>query len=453
MINAMESTENKVAYQVVMPRLGLTMTEAKILDWLKPEGSWVEKGEVLFVIENEKATLDIEAPASGYLRIQAPGGTTVPILQPVALLDGGGEFSDVNQAATLKTKTVSRKGITTAVMPAVTNSADRNQISASPRARVEAHKLGVDLTELIGSGMRGMVVLEDVRKVAATRPTVHASPVARRLAAHAGVDLQQMSGSGPRGQVMRGDVEKQMTGGVKTALPLEIRSLGGLRGVIAERLTQGWRERPQVTLTTDADASNLVAARQQLNTELADRGIKISLNALLVKIAARALQEFPYMNVRLTQQGLQVLPEINVGIAVDTDRGLLVPVVREASQKSLFELNTQLHTLVDRALKGSSLPDDLNGGTFTITNLGMYEIDAFTPIINPPECAILGVGRIITKPVGVDGQIVLRDQMALSLSFDHRLVDGAPAARFLQRIKQLIERPMVLLTNWKDSIV
>jgi pyruvate dehydrogenase E2 component (dihydrolipoamide acetyltransferase) len=151
------------------------------------------------------------------------------------------------------------------------------------------------------------------------------------------------------------------------------------------------------------------------------------------------------VNVRLAQDGIETITEVNIGVAVDTERGLLVPVVRDAASRSLLEIHQALRGLAERALGGRSLPDDLVAGTFTITNLGMFEIDAFTPIINPPESAILGVGRIVNKPVGLDGQIVLRDMMALSLSFDHRLLDGAPAARFLQRVKQLIERPFTLV--------
>jgi pyruvate dehydrogenase E2 component (dihydrolipoamide acetyltransferase) len=196
-----------------------------------------------------------------------------------------------------------------------------------------------------------------------------------------------------------------------------------------------------VTLTTDVDATELVAARTHLLGEL---GEKVAYDALLIMIVARALREFPYMNVRLTDQGIEMLPQINISAAVDTERGLLVPVVRQADQMRLAEINRTLREQAERARAGRSLPDDLTGGTFTITNLGMYGIDTFTPIINPPECAILGVGRILARPVGLNGQIVLREMMALSLSFDHRLVDGAPAARFLARISQLIERPSIL---------
>jgi pyruvate dehydrogenase E2 component (dihydrolipoamide acetyltransferase) len=230
---------------------------------------------------------------------------------------------------------------------------------------------------------------------------------------------------------------------------LEIQPFSGLRAVVAERLSASWQERPHVTLTTEADATNLISARQQA---IAETGTKVSYDAFLVALVARALGEHPHLNVRLTERGIERLGQVNVGVAVDTERGLVVPVVRDAAARSLLQVQHTLGELVERAQAGRSLPDDLTGGTFTITNLGMFEIDAFTPIINPPESAILGVGRIVAKPVvrsagsgqAVDRQVVVRDMVILSLSFDHRLIDGAPAARFLQRLKQLVERPFAL---------
>jgi pyruvate dehydrogenase E2 component (dihydrolipoamide acetyltransferase) len=292
-----------------------------------------------------------------------------------------------------------------------------------------------------------MIVASDVGRAAQAAPSTQASPVARRIAEGASLDLTGVSGTGPRGRIMRQDVERALEqqdlqqAPDTLAAPVGPEALSGLRAIIAQRLTASWRERPHVTVTTEADATNLVAARQQATAEL-ER--KVSYDAFLVALVARALREHPAVSVRLTAAGLEQLSEINIGVAVDTERGLLVPVVRDAATKNLAQIQHTLQELVERTLSGKSLPDDLVGGTFTITNLGMFEIDAFTPIINPPESAILGVGRIVNKPVGLEGQIVLRDMMTLSLSFDHRLIDGAPAARFLQRIKQLIERPFAL---------
>lgn len=437
-------SEQDSVYQVVMPRLGLTMTEGKIVEWVKADGEWANKGETLFVIENEKSTVEIEAPADGYLRISTPVNVTVPVLAPVGTLSGG-TVSGHHAVSGEHTSTSLSAGQTPDTPhPAPFDQAQGKPdtlIPASPKARTLARKLDVSLDGISGSGIRGMVVAEDVERLAA-KPAIKASPVAQRVAEEAGLDLAAVAGSGTGGRIMRGDVERALHSKPASAAPLP---LTGLRGIIAERLSQSWRERPQVTLTTEADATNLVAARQQLNTELAAAGEKITYNALLMRLVARALAEHPNLNAQLTETGLQTMPGINIGLAVDTQRGLLVPVVREVPTKSLLHINQEINSLAERAIQGRSLPDELSGGTFTITNLGAYEIDVFTPLINPPECAILGVGRIVSKPVGLNGQIVLRDMLALSLSFDHRLVDGAPAAKFLQRVKQLIERPFMLM--------
>ena len=201
---------------------------------------------------------------------------------------------------------------------------------------------------------------------------------------------------------------------------------------------------PHVTLMTEAEATNLVSARAQLNQEL-PAADKISYNTLLAALVAKALREHPSVNARWEEDGIHLLPEINIALAVDTERGLMTPVLRGVDGLNLAAVQSGYAALVSRALAGKSLPDDFAGGTFTITNLGGLEIDGFTPIINPPQAAILGVGRIIEKPVARDGAVVIRSMVTLSLSFDHRIVDGAPAAKFLQRIKQLVERPMALL--------
>jgi pyruvate dehydrogenase E2 component (dihydrolipoamide acetyltransferase) len=294
-----------------------------------------------------------------------------------------------------------------------------------------------------------MIVVSDLGQAQQIIDKVKATPLARRLAAEAGLDLSEISGSGPRGMVRREDVVRSLDAHAQTQtspeLGLEIQPLSELRSIIARRLGQSWMERPQVTLTSEADATLLAAARQQINTEFKKKDLKISLNVFFVKLVAKALHEYPYMNVSLLPEGIYQHPQVNIGLAVDTPHGLMVPVLNDARRKSFETLQQELEGLVERTLSGSNQMEDLTGGTFTITNLGAFEIDAFTPIINPPECAILGVGRIHEKPVGLEGQVVLRSMMSLSLSFDHRLVDGAPAARFLQRVKQYIEQPFLWL--------
>ena len=433
-----------------MPKLGLTMTEATLVEWLKADGDPVEKGEPLFVLESDKSTLEIEAPASGTLRILVPAGETVAVHTPIARLgrgpEGGSREPGIRHQAPASPSPVSDALIpdTRSLIPGT-----RSSIAASPKARALARHLGVSLAGIDGTGARGMIVAADVERGGRA---VKASPVASRLADQSGLDLSAVAGSGPSGRIMRQDVEEALALRREGFAPAAgealspgpergLQPLGGLRAIIAERLSASWRERPHVTLTTEADATNLVSARQQLTAEL---GQKVVYDALLVALVARALREQPQVNARLAEGGIEQLPQINIGVAVDTERGLLVPVVRDAAARSLVQIQRALAELVERAMAGRSLPDDLSGGTFTITNLGMFEIDAFTPIINPPESAILGVGRIVARPVAVDRQVVVRDMVTLSLSFDHRLIDGAPAARFLQRVKQLVERPFAL---------
>ncbi len=414
-------------YVVVMPRLGLSMTEGTIVEWHKQDGQWVDKGEILLTFESDKSTLEIEAPASGPLRILVAVGQTVAVQTPVAVIGAGADIS------------VPQKGAPQSEMGHVSVRASTpagprgpGPTAASPRARAQARARGLDLGRLSGTGIRGMIVAADLDKVTPS-VAVRATPVARRLADEAGLDLSSVAGTGPNARITRADVELAIE-----ASGSDTRGLTGLRGIIAERLSAAWRDRPQVTLTTEADAVDLIAVREELSNELGDN---IPFDALFVGIVARALSEFPYMNARLTSSGIRELPAVNVGVAVDTQRGLVVPVLCEADRMKLAATCRALADLTERARRGQSLPDELTGGTFTLTNLGMYGIDAFTPIINPPETGILGIGRIAPRPVGRDGRIVLREQVTLSLSFDHRLVDGAPAARFLARIKELIEQP------------
>jgi pyruvate dehydrogenase E2 component (dihydrolipoamide acetyltransferase) len=440
----MSDQEFTSSYQVVMPRLGLTMVEGKIVEWYKKDGEWVEKGEPLFSIENEKATLDIESPASGKLEIQIEPDIVVPILSPVGLIHTREKSSSHHsvqkevQPSTVIADSTAEK----ITVGETTKSFD--QIRISPRARKAAREAGLDLSQVYGSGIRGMIVTADLpAKASEGLSVIKATPVARKMAAEVGVDLAGVTGTGPRGMVRKEDVEKcrqTVPAPVEPAVP---EPLTGLRKVIAERLGKSWNERPQANLTTEVDASLFVKAREQINHELSKKEIKISYNTLLIKLVAQTIHEFPYMNVSLLPEGLQQHNQVNVGLAVDTPRGLMVPVVRDADHKNFECIQQDLDAVIQRTLAGTASWDDVTGGTFTITNLGAFEIDAFTPLINPPESAILGIGRIHEKPVVVDGQIVVRAMMSLSISFDHRLVDGAPAARFLQRVKQFIEQPFL----------
>jgi pyruvate dehydrogenase E2 component (dihydrolipoamide acetyltransferase) len=443
----MSDQEFTSSYQVVMPRLGLTMVDGKIVEWYKQDGEWVEKGQPLFSIENEKATLDIEAPASGKLEIQVEPDIVVPILSPVGLIYTKEKSGSQHHQKKIESQAPIPQSEKAVVVPVSmdTKSSSGEKSKVSPKARKTARELGLDLSMISGSGIRGMIINADLPSPSDEHHPIKATPVARRKAAEAGVDLSRITGTGPRGMVSKEDVEKILSKSLQPSIEDEttLAPLSGLRKVIAERLGKSWNERPQVNLTTEVDASLFVKAREQINRELVKKEIKISFNTLLIKIVAQALEEFPYMNVSLLPEGLQQHQQANIGLAVDTPKGLMVPQVKNAATKNFETIQKELDAVVKRTLEGTTTWNDLTGGTFTITNLGAFEIDAFSPIINPPECAILGVGRIHEKAVVVDGQIVIRAMMAISVSFDHRLVDGAPAARFLQRVKQYIEQPFL----------
>jgi pyruvate dehydrogenase E2 component (dihydrolipoamide acetyltransferase) len=446
--------------EVILPKLGQTMEEGTVVEWFKEEGEPVSRGDMLFSVESDKAVLEVEATTRGFLRkILVPAGETVPVLTPVALITREADepldaYEGAVTAETGQPASVSPGPTATAPAPARTEVPTAGRIFASPRARKTAREKGVELLQVRGTGPDGRIVEQDVQDYAETMAAgPKATPVAVRTAEALGVDLAKVAGTGPRGRITKADVEVALAAALPAPEPaqapaIEQVPMTGLRRIIAERMAASDQATARVTLVTEADATTFVEARTQLAASVAEEwGFAPGYNDLLGLIVARALAEFPYMNARLSEDGSAIdrVSTINLGMAVDTERGLLVPVIRNADQMGLRTFGVEFRRLMDQARAGKSLPDDLTGGTFTITNLGMYDVDAFTPIINLPEAAILGVGRIQAKAVVREGEIVARQMWTLSLTFDHRLVDGAPAARFLQRIKQLVENPFLLL--------
>jgi pyruvate dehydrogenase E2 component (dihydrolipoamide acetyltransferase) len=442
------------------------MEEGSIVEWFKQEGDEVKRGEILFTVESDKATLESESPARGYLRkILVPAGATVPVLTPVAIIARtldedisdleGSEPEAVAQAlqpGDVKREDVKREDVEREVVKR-----EGGRVFASPRARMRAREHGVDLGLVAGTGPNGRVVERDVFAYVESMPK--ATPMARKVAAELGIDLATVTGTGIGGKITQEDVE---AAGAPVAVPVPAPSLvpaappavaaevpmSGVRAIIAQRMVAGNTVAAPVTLTIEADATEFVALREQLKARFAkELGFNIGYNDLLIKLVAHALIEFPAVNARLDEAAgvIRRLGAVHMALAVDTERGLLVPVVRDADRKGLKAVAAELRAVIERARTGKATPDELGGSTFTITNLGMYEIDAFTPIINLPETAILGVGRIKERPAAVDGELCVRKMMWLSLTFDHRLVDGAPAARFLQYIKDLVEDPFLWL--------
>ncbi|MBM4459063.1 MAG: 2-oxo acid dehydrogenase subunit E2 [Chloroflexi bacterium] len=478
-----------MATELYIPKQGQTVEEVTIIEWLAADGAKVAEGQEILNVETDKAVFAVEATAAGYLhRGPFAEGQVVPVLTVVATI---GKRDEVFDAGTVgrgdagagdgaEARSVAEPSGASLDQPVTASPSER--IVASPRARKRAAEERVPLAEVTPTGGGGIRVVErDVLAYLASAPK--ASPLAAKLAAGAGIDLRKVAGTGPGGKITKEDVEAAIAQAASrlpppaapvvavaaeapiarpapAALPsaevVERIPLKGVRAIIADRMAASVHTSARVTLMMEVDATEFVAVRERLKAKVEKEwGFAPGYNDLLALIVAAGLRRFSYMNARLASdaQGsalyvIERLAHVNLGMAVDTERGLLVPVIRDADQKSLRQFGQEFREMVDRARKGKSLPDDLSGGTFTITNLGMYGIEGFTPVINLPEAAILGVGRIIPKwvyhPSSPD-KPALRQMMTLSLVFDHRVVDGAPAARFLQYIKELVEEPLLLL--------
>ena len=450
-----------MAEEFFIPKLGQTVEEVTLVNWLVEDGAKVSQGQPIMEVETDKAVFPVEANARGVIHIGPyKVGDIVPVLTVVAII---GKPEDRFEAGGIASGTpVSEIAPTASAVPIAGPSAapavkaENEKLFASPRARKVAAEKKVDLAALTPTGYGGLRVAErDVLSFLAQAPKV--TPVAQRMAADVGVDLRTIAGSGPRGRIVKEDIARASRSSIlnpqfsiQSSQPeiLERIPLKGVRAIIAERLAASVHTTARVTLVTEADATEFVAARTRIKEKVEeDWGFAPGYNDLLAMIVAAALRRFSYMNARLAPDAIEILGHVHMGMAVDTERGLLVPVIRDADQKSLRQFGLEFRQLVEQARNGRSMPDDLTGGTFTITNLGMYDVDAFTPVINLPEAAILGVGRIAPKVVAYHGEAAIRQMWTLSLVFDHRLTDGAPAARFLQAIKQLIEEPYLLLAQ------
>lgn len=449
-------------FEVVMPRLGWNMETGALAGWRKQDGDSVEEGEIIFEVESDKAVQEVEALASGILRIppdSPPPGRQVPVGALLAYLLKPGEALPATQAAAAEPIPPLSAPAPAGQMAAPRRSA-QNRPTISPRAARVAAELAVDWTVLKGSGRTGRIVERDIRQAALAQAAsspgageVRVSPLARRVAEEMGVNLEQLAARMPGKRIERADVETaaQAIGAAPatTTKPGDtILPISQVRRVTAERMAASARTTAPVTLTTEVDATELVRLRRQVKDS--GMGTVPTYNDLLAKIVAQALLEHPQLNARFEGEVIVQPAAVNIGIAVDTERGLLVPVVRDVQAKSLRQIARESMALIEQARAGRISPAELRGSTFTITNLGMFEIDAFTPIINLPECAVLGVGRIVPKQIVVDVElerVAIRHMLALSLTFDHRLVDGAPAARFLQRVKQYVEKPYLWLVS------
>jgi len=415
-----------------MPALGVAQQTGTLLKWLKAEGQSVSKGEPLMEIETDKATVEIEAPASGVLaQVIAKAGDEIPVGQRIALILAPGEAASVALQSPHPsplpegegTKPESRAALETGTVrsPPLPQGEGRGEGQAAPSTSAQPAKS--PSASIIGR--------------------VLASPAAKRIAQEKGVNLDLLKGSGPEGSVLADDVLRAATTELphRAAIPEteKIIPLTPMRRIVGERMTQSKLSAPHFYVSMDIDMSAVSALR----AEWKKRGDEMapSINDFILRTCARALKDFPLINATYTEQGIKLSSEINIGMAVALDDGLVVPVIRNADRLSLTELAAQSRQLADKAQNKKLFPLDYEGGTFTVSNLGMLGVDSFTAIINPPQAAILAVGRVAPRVIVEEEMFAIKSMLTATLSADHRIVDGAIAAHFLQDLKKWLENP------------
>ncbi|MBP7278143.1 MAG: 2-oxo acid dehydrogenase subunit E2 [Sedimentibacter sp.] len=427
---------------IVMPKMGLTMTKGTLTNWKKKEGDLVNKGDILFEVETDKITNKVEAKTSGVLRKILVDKETVDVFVPVGIIGRAdediSELLDQASKEPKKDEPQKEEGPKETGKPAPAVK-DGERVKISPRAKKIAKDLNVDYNLVAGTGPGGAITEEDIRKFA-EQPKTKASPTAAVVAGQLGVDIHNIEKDT---RIMKADVVryKYHEDLAKYADPQEYRlPMTNMRKIIAERMLYSVQTSPSVSFNIKVDTTGM----KQLREELKDT-IKVSYTDILVKIVSRVLLDFPLLNSRVDGDEIITRNYVNMGVAVALPAGLLVPVVKFTNVKGLKEISNEIKDLSERAKTNDLLPDELTGGTFTISNLGMYGIESFTPIINQPEVAILGVNAIHKEPVVVNDEVVIKPMMNLSLTADHRVVDGAVAAEFLAKLKKYIENPCLLL--------
>lgn len=395
-----------MAIQILMPKIGLTMTEGKIIEWRKREGEWVEKGEVLFIFETEKVAFEVEAPQSGFLaKILASVDEIVPVGEVVGLLiEKEGEEVEV----------LAKKP------EAIAKDAER-QISETGEARID--RAG----------------------------KIKATPMAKKIAKERGLDLKTVSGSGIGGRIKRRDVESSLERkSFEPVLPQvaegKLVKLSGMRRIIAQKMLASKTETAQTYMTFSVDATKILESREKLTPMIEKMaGIHLTITDILMKITASAIGRHPVINTCWTPDGIIWFDAIHMGMAMALEEGLIVPVIWDIGKKSLSETAKARAELVEKGKTGKLTPDEMKGSTFTLSSLGMYGVEEFTAIINQPESAILAVGAILNKPVVINKEVVVCPMMKLTLSYDHRVIDGAKAAQFMKTLKELMEDPILIL--------
>ncbi|MEM1990623.1 MAG: dihydrolipoamide acetyltransferase family protein [Candidatus Bathyarchaeia archaeon] len=410
--------------EIIMPKLGQTMEKGKILRWLKKEGERVERGETLLEVETDKAVLEVEARGSGILkRILAQEGEVVPVAKIIGYIAEEGEKipEETFQETALGAETPTPSPIT----EVPSEGKVEREIKASPLAKKIAKEKGVDLTQIVGTGPGGRITEKDVldylAKIEASKAAVLPSPAPV-------------------------SPEREVVTAVPRVEDFQVIPISGMRSAIAKKMTYSKTSIPHFYISAEVDMTEAARFREELIPIIeAKTGVRLSFTHILIKAVAMALKEYPQLNALCDGENIRLSKDVNIGIAVGLEDGLIVPVLKNAGSMDLIQISSRVEKLIAKAREKKLSEDEFTGGTFTISNLGVFDVDSFTAIINPPEVAILAVGKIRDKPAVVNGEIKIRKIMNVTLSADHRAVDGVIAAKFLGKVKELLEKPYSLL--------
>lgn len=441
-----------MAEKIIMPKQGLQMTEGTITKWLVKEGDKVEIGQPLFEMETDKNTIQIDSTAAGeVLKLVAKEDETVPITETIAIVGKKGEdYSELlpKKKEEKKEESVSTPAApaapaaTVSVSPATLTAEDDTtpialeggRIFVTPRAKTVAERKNIDYKTLKGTGPSGLIIERDVLSAAA----VKASPAAKAVAARKGISITTVTGSGENGKIVKHDI---LSGDTNLVREDKVIPITGMRKVISDNMMNSVQSMAHAyhKVAVDMTQAKLIRAAFKKAEK------KVSFNDIIIMALGRALQEHPRMNAWVEDGKITEKGSVNIGIAVAVDNGLIVPTVRDVQNMTLSEIHDESARLIAKTKSGRLKKEDYSGGTFTVSNLGMFGIDEFTAIVNPPQVGILAVGSMTDTPVVRDGQVVVRPMMNLVLTYDHRVIDGAPAAQFLSRVKELLENPYLMI--------
>lgn len=440
-----------MAEKIIMPKQGLQMTEGTITKWLVKEGDKVEIGQPLFEMETDKNTIQIDSTAAGeVLKLVAKEDETVPITETIAIVGKKGEdFADLlpkkeekkpepAPAPAAPTAPAVKAAPAAPAAPAADDvtpiALEGGRIFVTPRAKMTAERKNLDYKAVKGTGPSGLIIERDILAAAA----VKASPVAKAIAARKGVSVTTVTGTGENGKIVKHDI---LSGDANLAREDKVIPISGMRKVIADNMMNSVQSMAHAYHKVAVDMSQAKLIRAAFKK--AEK--KVSFNDIIIMALGRALQEHPRMNALVEDGKITEKGSVNIGIAVAVDNGLIVPTVRDVQNMTLGEIHDKSARLIAKTKAGGLKKEDYSGGTFTVSNLGMFGIDEFTAIVNPPQVGILAVGAMTDTPVVRDGQIVVRPMMNLILTYDHRVIDGAPAAQFLSRLKELLENPYLMI--------